>query len=166
VTATIGLEPSAAGEPLLQLHFVLTTPAPHQLYLPEAGSSPRRRDGLWEHTCLECFLGCAHQQAYWEFNLAPGGDWNVYRLEGYRQGLQEAAEYIRLPFESRIGTTGLELALSTPLPMELRGAAPLVGNVSAVIEATDGGLSYWAPRHGTHAPDFHERSLWIDQPVF
>ena len=44
---------------------------------------PRRRDRLWEETCLELFLGEEGSERYWEFNLSPAGHWNVYRFEFY-----------------------------------------------------------------------------------
>ena len=45
--------------------------------IPAAAETPRRRDRLWEETCLELFLGTADSGEYWEFNLSPAGHWNV-----------------------------------------------------------------------------------------
>ncbi len=35
---------------------------------------------------------------YWEFNLSPAGDWNVYRFTDYRQGMEEETAISSLPF--------------------------------------------------------------------
>jgi hypothetical protein len=40
---------------------------------------------------LEAFWGFAGQQAYWELNLAPSGDWNRYRLSHNRGPLVPVA---------------------------------------------------------------------------
>ena len=46
----------------------------------------RRRDDLWTTTCFEAFLAAPGGQRYWEVNLAPNGDWAVYRFDRYRSG--------------------------------------------------------------------------------
>ncbi|MFQ6537377.1 MULTISPECIES: DOMON-like domain-containing protein [Aphanothece] len=164
VTASISLERPAGRGPVLRLAFRLSWPDATALRLPPPADPPGRRDGLWEHTCLECFLAAADEPAYWEINLSPGGDWNVYRLEAYRQGLQPDADYPALPFTCRRSAAELEMALHCPLPAALHGVDALVWNPTAVLEASDGSLSYWAPRHASAAPDFHDRTLWMRTP--
>jgi hypothetical protein len=70
-----------------------------RLRLPEPVAEPQRRDALWTSTCLECFLARPDDEGYWELNLCPSGHWNLYRLDGYRQGLRPEAAIRRL--ESR-----------------------------------------------------------------
>ena len=62
-----------------------------QLRLPEPVEEPQRLDELWTSTCLECFLARPADEGYWELNLSPAGHWNLYRLDGYRQGLRPEA---------------------------------------------------------------------------
>ncbi|NJM95457.1 MAG: hypothetical protein HC792_04035 [Acaryochloridaceae cyanobacterium CSU_5_19] len=42
-------------------------------------------------------MGLADSEAYWEVNLSPRGDWNIYHLQGYRQGLQAEMAIKTLP---------------------------------------------------------------------
>ncbi|MEL0340336.1 MAG: hypothetical protein VXA52_09230, partial [Synechococcus sp.] len=72
---------------IVALDYELLAPA-DELIWPVAAASPQRRDELWQSTCLELFIAQPNEPRYWEINLAPSGDWNVYRLDGYRQGLQ------------------------------------------------------------------------------
>jgi hypothetical protein len=131
-----------------------------------AGAESRRCDGLWQHTCLECFLGPAGQPHYLEFNLAPHGAWNVYALDGYRQGLRPAPDYRSLPFACTCGPEGLALKLRCALPRRWEAVVSLDWQVSAVLEDRHGGLSYWALRHAPGAADFHDRNHWVlDQPL-
>jgi hypothetical protein len=43
------------------------------LAIPAPDSFPRRKDRLWEETCLEFFLGIRNSEGYWEFHLSPAG---------------------------------------------------------------------------------------------
>lgn len=125
---------------------------------------PRRADGLWEHTCFELFLAAEGAAPYWEVNLAPNGDWNLYRLEGYRQGLAPVADRERLPFSLDRGPEALRLSLDLPMPEELVVAGrrrALRLSVTAVIEQTGGALSYWALAHGGAEADFHRREDFL-----
>jgi hypothetical protein len=124
---------------------------------PGAGPAPRRRDGLWQHSCLEWFVAAPEQERYWEFNLSPGGDWNVYQLEGYRRGLQPDPQYDALPFRTITSRHGIGVELSCPLPAAVAQLQPLQLAVTAVLQHREGGLSYWALHHGGPEPDFHRR---------
>ena len=64
---------------ILALDYELVAPA-DQLIWPAAAASPERRDELWQSTCLELFIAKPNEPRYWEINLSPSGDWNVYRL--------------------------------------------------------------------------------------
>lgn len=127
---------------------------------PAGGGEPRRKDGLWQHTCLEWFIARRGDQAYWEFNLAPNGDWNVYALTGYRQDLRADPAYGALPlltFSDQQG--GDNFRVRAPLPGPLAAAEPLALElaVTAVVEQRSGALSYWALHHGGAEADFHRR---------
>ena len=126
--------------------------------------TPTRRDGLWEHTCFELFLAAEGAEAYWEMNLAPNGDWNLYRLAGYRLGLQPVQDRDALPFGVRVGPMALELTVTLRLPQELIELShkhPLRLGVTAVIERRSGELSYWALAHGQAEADFHQRNDFL-----
>jgi hypothetical protein len=139
-----------------------------RLAIPPLSATPRRRDELWQATCMELFLALPDQEAYREFNLSPSGDWNVYQLDGYRQGLRPDPGWSALPLRRRDPepaaaatesepTGTLELHLTTTLPPELAAAAELEAAVTAVLQEGDGSCSYWALRHPGPEADFHRR---------
>ncbi len=175
-----------------------------QLRIPSLASPPERRDLLWQTTCLELFLAHRGANGYWEFNLSPAGHWNVYRLEGYRQGLTPEPAYLQLPFRvkhqrqplAQHPTTSpgrqIILTLRCPLPPDAQGKlvqkacealcetagetavetiCETIGEteaisagrpglevgITAVIEHSDGVLSYWALHHPAAEADFHHR---------
>jgi hypothetical protein len=135
------------------------------LVLPvPSGAAPVRADGLWRHTCFELFLAAEGAIPYWEVNLAPNGDWNLYRLAAYRQGLTPVPDREVLPFTVTRLAGRLEVTLDLFLPLELSQACrqnPLRVGVSAVMEQQSGGLSYWALAHGGAEADFHRREDFV-----
>lgn len=128
-----------------------------QLRIPGPSTSAQRRDGLWESTCLEGFLARPGEAGYWEVNLSPAGHWNIYRLEGYRQGLNPEAAWEAPRLERHDLADGVEFVARVALPSSLAQGAPLELGITAVIEAGQGALSYWALRHPGAQPDFHLR---------
>jgi hypothetical protein len=114
-----------------------------ELRIP-APSAPRIVEGLWRHTCCEIFI--ADAAGYREYNLSPSGDWAAYQFHAYREGgpVSTPAPAIRVR--------------RSPGRLELTACVEARGNrigASAVIEAADGSLSYWALRHAPGKPDFH-----------
>ena len=142
----------------LWVHYMLRGPL-QRLAIPPLAATPRRRDELWQATCLELFLALPGQEAYREFNLSPSGDWNVYRPDGYRQGLRPDPAWTALPLSRRDPdpATTLEMRLTTTLPAELAAAAELEVAVTAVLQQQSGSCSYWALRHPGPEADFHRR---------
>lgn len=141
---------------VLELHYRLEH-AGSNLILPAAAAAPERRDGLWQHTCFEAFLSQRGLPGYWEINLSPSGHWNVYRLSSYRENLQPEPAVTQLPLLVHHSATGLELRYSLPLASLLNAAEPLELSVTAVLEQTGSGCSYWAWQHSGAEPDFHRR---------
>jgi len=112
---------------------------------------------------LEAFWGFAGQQAYWELNLAPSGDWNLYRLSHYRGPLVPVALAAAPAWQVRRSARELELAVELDLSevaggdeLEVAGT-PLEISLTAVIEQMGQGVSYWALAHTGAEPDFHRR---------
>ena len=131
-----------------------------QVRIPTPSPTPTRQYDLWEATCFEFFLGQPHQDAYWEFNLSPAGDWNIFHLEAYRQGLQEEAALQSLPYQVQ-RTSSLTLALTLNLNPILAAHQPLEMGICAVVQSPKLALSYWALAHKGPQADFHRRDSFI-----
>jgi hypothetical protein len=91
------------------------------LVLPDPSETRRRCDGLWQTTCLEAFWGFAGQDAYWELNLAPSGDWNLYRLNHYRGPLAPVALAAPPAWHLRRKARELEVAVDLDMGEEAGG---------------------------------------------
>ncbi len=120
------------------------------LVLPEPGP-PQRCDGLWEHTCFEAFLALPVAEAYGEHNFAPSGAWAAYAFQAYRTRIPgEVGADPGLRVTRGADRLELEATVPDPAPDQVLRLA-----LTAVVEARDGGCTYWSLRHPPGAPDFH-----------
>lgn len=143
----------------LDLDFLLLAD-PDTIEIPRP-RAPVRADGLWRHTCFEVFVSRG-QHEYREYNFAPSGAWAAYRFAHYRGGMAALDE---TPSEAHWRADDGSLGLSVVLESEwFAGDSPggmLRVGCSAVIEARSGALSYWALRHPSSKPDFHDAAGFI-----
>ena len=121
----------------------------------------RRMDELWQHTCFEAFVMAGNGPGYFEYNFSPSSEWAAYAFDDYRQAAAastESAPVIRVHRSTNL------LALEAEIPLAL---PPLTSSMrlglSAVVEARDGELSYWALRHPPGKPDFHHADAFALQ---
>jgi hypothetical protein len=114
---------------------------------------PVREDGLWNHTCFEVFIRADEGPGYREFNFSPSGAWQAYQFQGYRDGAPMNPASL-FPGECCIGSEGLSLGVRIPAEMLPPDDRLRIG-LSAVVEESNGRLSYWALHHPSDRPDFH-----------
>jgi hypothetical protein len=134
-----------------------------QLVIPQAFVEPKRRYCLWETTCFEWFMSPQGAEHYWEFNLSSNGDWNVYTLDGYRQGLREELAIRTLPFKVGAHSDRLQLGLTLDLSALVPAEQPIEIAITTVIETQAHGCSYWALTHLGDQADFHKRDSFLIQ---
>ena len=123
-------------------------------------------DGLWQHTCCEAFVAAVDGPEYREFNLSPSGQWAAYRFTAYRE--RDAAFVPLAAPQIAVAHHADGFRLTARIAPELLpGAKTFNIGLSAVIEAADGGKSYWAFAHAAAQPDFHLRqsfTLTLERP--
>lgn len=132
-----------------------------ELRIPAAAPTPERRDGLWQSTCLECFLAHPGDRAYWELNVCPSGHWNGYLLPAYRGELGLENGFSAPQLQLLPGDDQLEARIRLALPPEAAAAVRLEVAVTAVLETLAGAVSHWALAHPGTAADFHRRDTFL-----
>ena len=125
-------------------------------------STNARRDELWKATCFEFFLATPQSPEYWEFNMSPSSDWNIYHMDAYRRaGFREESLIQQLPFEFKQEDGSLSLAIS----VDLSPIMPLEKNIqlgiTAIIQTKAGIETYWALAHPGAQADFHLRESFV-----
>ena len=124
-----------------------------------APRTPRSASRLWQHTCCEIFIACKGLPAYYEFNLSPSGEWAAYAFDSYRSPRAGESHTVGLAPQVAVRGVASKLELDAVIRLDripaLHPGAPLSLALSAVVEDSDGVLSYWALRHPRGKPDFH-----------
>ena len=144
-----------------RLAFNVTLTGPTASGLPLIQTPGQRRSGLWNDHCFELFIGKAGSKAYWEWNLAPSGDWQCFQFDQYRAN-RTLSESLRLDncssscFENTYSLSA-EIILISSL---IRQRELFKIGICAVIRSQEG-LSYFALRHG-HQPDFHDQRQYVE----
>jgi len=142
---------------LFTIHYALTGKI-EDIFLPSLLVNPTRKDDLWKTTCLEFFVAIEDLPQYWEFNLSPSGDWNVYYMDAYRRiGFREETSIKRLQFETQKAANSFLLAAGVDLKPIIRLEQILEVGVTAVIQTKEGRETYWALKHPASEADFHQR---------
>lgn len=133
------------------LNLDLRVPTPH---------APAPEDALWKTTCCELFVGPTGQGDYREFNFSPSGQWAVYDFLDYRERKPGTPGCPAPTLLTRREEDLLQLDVLLP-PGALPAGDPLRVAVSAVLEANDGNLGYWALAHPPGKPDFHRAGFML-----
>lgn len=128
---------------------------------PFMTTAPRRRDELWQATCFEFFIGVSGSPQYWEINLSPSGDWNVYAFTDYRQGMREETSITALPFTVDRQPEFYRLELDFLLKKLIAPDQPIEIAVSAVLLGNNGQRGFYALTHCGSQPDFHQRESFL-----
>src|SRR6266508_6926807 len=146
---------------IITLHYLLAGNI-EEILLPTKSIKPTRKDELWKITCFEFFLAIKDQPQYWEFNMSPSGDWNVYHMDAYRRiGFREETSIQRLPFDVQNEVGVFQLNALVDLPPILQPGQLLEFGITAVIQTMGGNETYWALSHPASIADFHLRESFI-----
>lgn len=159
----IGAEIRSAGNGRLFVRYSLECDT-SMLMLPEP-DQPSRADRLWETTCFELFIRRPDGDRYFEYNFSPSTQWALYRFSDYRKGMAE--EMISRPrITCDYSESHFALNAEFDLPDGWR-EGPFTLGLAAVVEESDGTISYWALAHPPGEPDFHHGdcfALQVDAP--
>lgn len=113
-----------------------------------------RADELWRTTCFELFLRPDGGEAYVEFNLSPSERWAAYDFSNTRKGMSDRPVSREPDCTMRIGSSFA--IFDAAIPADALPGLPAAANFSAVVEESDGTMSYWAIAHTGPKPDFHD----------
>ncbi len=142
---------------LLALRYVVAGNTA-DIFLPPPSAHPSRKDELWKMTCFEFFLAIKSQPRYWEFNMSPSGDWNVYRMDTYRRvGFREETFIQQLPFSVRKEARCVSVEAAVDLGPIIQADQLIQVGIASIVQAKDGHETYWALRHPAEHADFHLR---------
>jgi hypothetical protein len=133
-----------------------------EIFLPPSISSPARKDELWRTTCFELFIAVKESPQYWEFNMSPSGDWNVYVMDAYRQlNMRPEARIPGLQFQVQKEMHCLSLTAAIDLNSIIGSEKALEAGITTVIQEDTYRETYWAMVHPQANADFHLRDSFV-----
>ncbi len=163
-------EPSPAGvaclcaaqikKKVLRLDFTITGEI-KKLVIPDQTDQPIRKDELWQSTCFEFFFKIAGNKSYWEFNISPTGDWNLYRFSDYREGMKPELRVTAAKSERSQTENAFSLRCSFPVNGLISQDANIQLGLSCVVACKDGAKCYYALCHPGKQPDFHHQNSFL-----
>lgn len=128
---------------------------------PVPVAQPVRRDGLWHHTCGECFIADPSGTAYCEFNFSPSGDWAAYRFSDVRRDMRPH-EWPGPPPQIEQLAVGAWRATLPAAALSCAGPSGLRRRVGLTLVARGArGDSYWALYHPGAQPNFHDPAGFV-----
>ncbi len=123
------------------------------------GNEIKRQDYLWESTCFEAFIGSNDQTNYFELNLAPSLEWNLYRFTHYRTPSAmpptPVLEPALIKFDVNSQTISAEIDL---VALNLADIEIKLG-LTAVLKTAET-IHYFAIQHPIPHADFHDAMGW------
>ena len=119
-----------------------------RLAVPRSRLDPER---LWEHTCLEMFVGGPSATDYAEWNFSPSGQSARFTFSDYRKRTGHDVAEARVRVEQ--GSDALVLTARDAFVDH----TPAQIGLTAITRDEDGAQSFWALAHPTERPDFHHR---------
>ena len=142
----------------LRLSYLVTGDI-SQVRVPQP-STNTRQDELWRHTCAELFVAVPGEAGYSEFNFSPSTQWAAYSFSGYRQNMRVIEVRSSLVTLTK-SASALRVDVQLALPAEIAAEPQLRVGLSMVIEELSGQCSYWALKHLSPMPDFHQLESFV-----
>lgn len=130
-------------------------------------SYPEGVDKLYEHSCFEIFMSCSDCSRYVELNLSARNDMRCYWFDDYRRPVdyQDLSGYSepKVSFRtSQINVNQSDKLVHCRGRFELDSIAQFLGSavskvgLSVILKHNNGERSYWALKHSSDKPDFHD----------
>lgn len=146
---------------LFTIRYSLTDKTQSILF-PERSASPGRKDELWTATCFEFFVALPEQPGYWECNLSPSGDWNIFYMDAYRRvGFREETFIQELPFSIRHEPSCISVEAALDLSPLVPVDQSIQVGITSVVKTINGHETYWALSHPAPQADFHLRESFL-----
>ena len=117
-------------------------------------------DELWRTTCLEAFVQPTSDRRYVELNFSHSNEWAAYAFATTREGMR-TLERVDVRHWVWPDPDERDYAVGIGFEETFVAAQPWRLGLSAVIEAIDGTISYWALAHPSDKPDFHHPDSFV-----
>jgi hypothetical protein len=143
-------------KPRIKLKSTLSGPVDQLVF--DQSASPSATDNLWQKTCFEFFGQKKDSAEYLEWNFSPGGDFQRYFFNDYRDQITSASAPTldSLTIKWSKATSFLQVEIEVDLEYEIEKL-----QICWVIQTLEQSTSYWAIKHSSPKPDFHNSKAFL-----
>lgn len=123
-----------------------------------------RSDLLWQKTCFEMFFKATDKDDYFEININEQGEWNIYQFESYRNPQKPYPESNGqlVSFFYDESQQVFACAMHITDFFTFRSPHEISANLCSVLKLKpDNNSTYWALKHASEKPDFHNQNSFI-----
>ena len=119
-----------------------------------------RADELWKETTFELFIAPLNSDEYWEINISPSTQWNMYHFTSYKEGMK-ASNIISLPsIKTYEYQNEYRLSFKSIIPKEYFDRVFSI-NLCVILLDQKGERHFYSIERRKRLPDFHDRDTFF-----
>ena len=141
----------------LKLEYQIVTDL-SQYSLPKQ-TKQQRVDNLWLDTCFELFIANVNDDRYWEINISPSTEWNIYQFRSYKDDMRESNSLITPIIKRYRYDNKYYLSFESKVQRDI-WSRELQINLCVILLDIKGVRQFYSIERRKGSPDFHDRDYF------
>ena len=122
-------------------------------------SKQQRADELWLDSCFELFISHPHKNEYWEINISPSTEWNIYHFTSYKEDMRVSNIISTPTIKSYRYEHEYKLSFETIIQKENFDKLLLI-NLCVILLDKKGVRNFYSMDRREGSPNFHDRACF------
>jgi len=123
-------------------------------------SQQKRVHELWRKSCFEFFFSIGDSDEYYEINISPTTEWNIYHFNSYREGMKEVTDISIPSINVHRGKESISLSFEVQFLAQEIVNKPFSYNLATIL-LNNSSLRYFFTIHRKDGDvDFHNKGKW------
>jgi len=118
-----------------------------------------RKNELWKSTCFELFIANEQSEEYYEINISPFKQWNIYHFDGYKKGMKEFKKVSEPIIQMTKENYNYKLSFEIEFNQKIFNNEGLSFNLATII-LDKNNLRHFYTMYPRKTADFHNRMSW------
>ena len=119
-----------------------------------------RANELWLDTTFELFIAPTNSDEYWEINISPSTQWNVYHFTSYKEGMKESNIISQPTIKTDEYHNEYRLTFESSVPKEYFDQASHI-NLCVILLDQKGVRHFYSIKRREGSPNFHDRDYFM-----
>ncbi len=130
-----------------------------QYHFPKQTKQERANE-LWLDTTFELFIAPTNSDEYWEINISPSTQWNVYHFTSYKEGMKESNIISQPTIKTDEYHNEYRLTFNSTVPNEHFDHVLQI-NLCVILLDQKGVRHFYSIKRREGSPDFHDRDSFM-----